>query len=165
MRCRHRLRLVGNVANLTTIIGLLLARAGGAQLSPRPRGIWLATGYRFGFPVASAFCVGNVVISRHGLDELLARPTLLQHEERHSWQYLLLGGPLYWPCYGLAMVWSLLRTGDRGSANPFEVAAGLADGGYRELPRRTVPQMVSVLAGTPRAAAARFSSRARRRAR
>jgi hypothetical protein len=165
MRLHHRLRLVGNVANLTTIIGLVLARAGGAELHARPRGIWLATGYRFGFPVASAFCVGNVVVSRHSLDDLLARPTLLLHEERHSWQYLLLGGPFYWPCYGIAMLWSLLRTGDRGSANPFEVAAGLTDGGYRELPRRTVPQMARAVRRAPSAAAAGFSIRVRRRAR
>jgi hypothetical protein len=165
MRFRHRLRLVGNVVNLSTIIGLALARAGAAELHARPRGIWLATGYRFGFPVASAFCVGNVVISRHSLDDLVARPTLLRHEERHSWQYLLLGGPCYWPCYGVAMVWSLLRTGDKGSANPFEVAAGLADGGYRELPRRTLPQTAGFVGRAGSAAAARLSARVRGRAR
>jgi hypothetical protein len=113
--------------------------------------------------VASAFCVGNVLISRYSLDDLLQRPTLLVHEERHSWQYLLLAGPFYWPCYGVAMVWSLLRTGDRGSANPFEIAAGLADGGYRELPRRTLPQMVSAVRRAPHTALRRLNARARRR--
>lgn len=165
MRFRYRVRLVGNVVNLTTIIGLLLARAGSAQLHSRPRGIWLATGYRFGFPVASAFCVGNILISHHSLDDLLTRPKLLLHEERHSWQYLLFVGPLYWPFYGLGMVWSLLRTGDRGSANPFEIAAGLADGGYRELPRRTLPEMVSAVRRAPRAVIGSLNRLTRRRAR
>lgn len=164
MRIRYRVRLVGNVANLTTLIGLLMARAGGAQLYSRPRGVWLATGYRFGFPVASAFCVGNVLISHHSLDELLARQNLLLHEERHSWQYLLLFGPFYWPCYGVGMVWSLLRTGDRGSANPFEIAAGLADGGYPELARRTVPQMVIAVRRAPHVAIGWLNALVRRRA-
>ena len=165
MRFRYRVRLVGNIVNLTTLIGLLLAKAGGAQLHRRPRGIWLATGYRFGFPVASAFCVGNLLISHHDLDFLLARPTLLLHEERHSWQYLLFIGPLYWPFYGLGMLWSLLRTGDRGSANPFEMAAGLADGGYPELPRRSLRQMVAAVREAPRAVIGSLSALTRRRAR
>jgi hypothetical protein len=165
MRLRHRIRLVGNMLNLTTIIGLLLARAGGAQLHRRSDGIWLATGYRFRFPVASAFCVGNLLISHHDLDFLLARPKLLLHEERHSWQYLLFVGPLYWPFYGIAMAWSLLRTGDRGAANPFEIAAGLADGGYPELPRRSARQMAAAMRQAPRAAITRISGPARRRAR
>ncbi len=165
MRFRYRVRLVGNVVNLTTIIGLVMAKVGKAQLHRRPHGIWLATGYRFKFPVASAFCVGNFLISHHDLDYLVARPRLLLHEERHSWQYLLFLGPLYWPFYGIGMLWSLLRTGDRGSANPFEIAAGLADGGYPELPRRTWGEMGSALMRAPRALMASLSDLTRRRAR
>ena len=36
------------------------------------------------------------------------------------------------------MGWSWLRTGDRASRNFFERQAGLADGGYRDLPTRSV---------------------------
>jgi hypothetical protein len=165
MRFWYGVRLVGNVVNLTTIIGLLMAKAGGAKLHRRPHGIWLATGYRFGFPVASAFCLGNLLISHHDLDFLLARPRLLLHEERHSWQYLVFLGAPYWLFYGIGMLWSLLRTGDRGSANPFEIAAGLADGGYEELPRRNGRQMWAAVKRAPHAAIESLSALMRRRAR
>ena len=36
------------------------------------------------------------------------------------------------------MGWSWLRTGDRAARNFFERQAGLADGGYRDLPTRSV---------------------------
>lgn len=89
-------------------------------------------GYRLGFPVASAFTVGNVVITAHRFDDLLtANPRLLLHEQRHSWQYVACGGLPMLPLYALAMGWSWLRTRDRWSANVFERRAGLADGGYR----------------------------------
>lgn len=142
---RYRLRTALNVANTTTVWGLLVARIGGAEVRRGPRGMWLATGYRPRFPRAAAFCVGNVVLSRHTEAQLLARPQLLAHEERHSWQYALLGGLPYWPAYVLAMGWSMVRTGDRGAANVFEQAAGLADGGYPTgLPRRGLRDLLAV---------------------
>ena len=45
---------------------------------------------------------------------------LLDHEARHSRQYALFLGLPYLPLYTLAMGWSVLRTGDRASANVFE---------------------------------------------
>lgn len=93
-----------------------------------------ATGYRFRFPTGGAFTIGNVVATRMTLTELLRYPRVLAHEERHAWQYVLFGGPLYWPLYCAAMGWSMVRTGDRSSRNVFERSAGLADGGYVDRP-------------------------------
>ena len=110
----------------------------------------LAEGYRFSFPVAGAFTVGDVVITAHTFDTLARScPDLLVHEERHSRQYALALGLPYLALYTLAMGWSVVRTGDRASRNVFERHAGLVAGGYRERPVR--PLAVSL-----RTAAARL---------
>jgi hypothetical protein len=128
----QQLRFVGNWINLTTPLGLLAGRIGGAQAKRGPRGLYLAEGYRYGFPVASAFTIGNVVITSRSWDQLLsANPNLLLHEERHSWQYLACGGLPFFPLYGLAMAWSYVRSGSPATDNVFERAAGLVDGGYQ----------------------------------
>jgi hypothetical protein len=139
-------RLVGNVLNLSTPFGLAVGVIGGATFRRGPRGLILGEDYRFSFPIAGAFTVGNVVITARNWDTLLSElPTLLTHEERHTWQYLYcLGLPYYLP-YAACLGWSWLRTGDRASRNFFERQAGLADGGYRELPVRSVPQGLGAL--------------------
>jgi hypothetical protein len=133
----QRARRVGNRLNLSTPLGLAVALVGGARRRPGPYGLVLAEGYRFGFPVASAFTVGDVIITAHTFPALLqGHPALLVHEGRHSRQYALCLGLPYLPLYTLAMAWSVLRTGDRASANVFERDAGLAAGGYVERPVR-----------------------------
>lgn len=127
-----RVRTVANWINLSTPLGLLVATAGRCRLRRGPRGLWLAEGYRLGFPIAGAFTVGSVVITPGRFAELAVRlPRLLAHEERHATQWCAwLGLPML-PAYLVTMAWSWLRTGDRAAANAFEVHAGLADGGYR----------------------------------
>lgn len=127
----QRIRHVGNWINLSTPVGLLVSRIGSATVNRGPRGLFLAEGYRLPFPIASAFTVGDVVITNRTWDQLLsANPKLLLHEERHSWQYLACFGLPFFGLYALAVVWSWLRTGDIASRNFFERNAGLADGGY-----------------------------------
>jgi len=135
---RHRWRRRANLLNLSTPLGLLLARLGRAQVTPGERGLLLAEGYRLPFPVAGAFTVGNVLVTPGRWEELLrTRPGLLEHEEAHTWHWLWCGGLPFLPAYGACLVWSLARTGDRAAANVFERRAGLAAGGYREVaPRR-----------------------------
>lgn len=149
----QRVRAIGNLTNLSTPAGLLLSRLGGCARRPGPRGLVLAEGYRFPFPVASAFTVGDVVITAHTFAALQQRmPRLLEHEERHSWQYFwCLGLPFLVP-YTIAMGWSMLRTGDRAARNVFERHAGLAAGGYPDLP-------IIPLAVQARRAAARLRER------
>lgn len=125
-----RLRTALNWINLSTLLGLGIAKLGGASIVRRGRGTYLATGYRFGFPVASAFTVGSVITSKHDLGYFLDRPVLLQHEDRHCTQYAFVLGvvmlPFYFVCVGL----SYAIAGDHSSYNPFERLANLADGNY-----------------------------------
>ena len=125
-----RLRTVLNWLNLSTPLGLGLARLGGARPERHGRGTWLAGGYRWRFPVAGAFTVGSVVISTHDHAWLRARPVLLQHEDRHVTQSAWLVGPVMLPFYVVAAGVSWVVAGDHASWNPFERLAGLADGGY-----------------------------------
>lgn len=139
-------RLAGNLLNLTTPLGLLVAKLGGAKIETGPGGLFVCEGYRLPFPVAGAFTIGNVITTGGRWADLLGRhPELLRHEERHSWQYLYCGGLPFYPLYGACLVWSILRTGDRAAANFFERSAGLAIGGYPELPVRPAAESVRAL--------------------
>jgi hypothetical protein len=119
-----------NWVNLSTPLGLAVARIGGATIAPRGRGTYLATGYRFGFPHASAFTVGSVIVSRHDAAHLLARPVLLRHEDRHCTQYAWALGVAMLPAYVVCVAVSWVVAGDHSSYNPFERLAGLDDGNY-----------------------------------
>lgn len=142
-------RAVGNAANLSTPLGLLIAAVGRARVRLGPRGLFLGEGYRLPFPMASAFTVGDVVLTSSTFPMLLSEhPLLLEHEERHSWQYLWCLGLPFLPAYSICVAWSMLRTGDLAAANVFEVHAGLETGGYRHHPRR--PLGVGVRALTAR---------------
>lgn len=142
--CMHtratRLRSAGNWVNLSTPFGFAVAALGRARVRRGPRGLWLAEDYRLGFPLALAFTVGSVVLTRGRFEELARRhPELLAHEERHSWQWFAWLGLPFLPAYLAATAWSWLRTGNRAHANVFEVRAGLESGGYRgagQSPRR-----------------------------
>ncbi|MET1066049.1 MAG: hypothetical protein ABWX85_13940 [Arthrobacter sp.] len=129
----QRLRQVANVLNATTPLGLLLAGCARTPVHRGPRGLLIATGYRWRLPFAGAFTVGNVVLFRAGPEEARANPFLLAHEERHSTQYAWCCGLPFLPLYFLAAGWSLLRTGNPGSRNVFERHAGLQAGGYPDL--------------------------------
>ena len=144
-------RLVGNTVNLTTPLGLGVALVGGARIRRGPRGLLIGEGYRLRFPVASAFTVGSVITTSRTLDELLARnPRLFEHEEQHTWQYLYCLGLPFLPAFGICLVWSMLRTGDRAARNFFERQADLAAGGYRDVPIRPVAANVRAMIGTLR---------------
>jgi hypothetical protein len=158
----QRAREVGNLLNLSTPLGCLVAAIGGASVRRGPRGLLLAEGYRPRFPVAAAFTVGNVVISRHPWDEMARRqPRLLRHEERHSSQYLWCAGLPYLPLYTACMAWSVLRCGDRASANFFERNAGLEAGGYLARPRRPLLGGAAAQLSRLRSMPRRFAERLR----
>lgn len=130
-----------NRLTLATPVGLLLARLGGAVEHPPPPALAAAllrtaVGYRLPVPPAPAFTLGDVVVVRRA--ELLEHPALMAHEARHADQYARCGGLLMVPLYLLAAAWSWVLTGDWGARNPFEVRAGLADGGYAPRPLRPI---------------------------
>ncbi len=126
-----RVRAAVNWVNLSTPLGLLVARLGGARPVRHDRGTWLADGYRPGFPRAGAFTLGNVVISGKSRDDLLRRPALLRHEDRHCTQYAFCLGPVMLVPYVLAVAVSWVVAADHSSYNPFERLARLDEGGYR----------------------------------
>ncbi|NEA31662.1 hypothetical protein [Streptomyces sp. SID13031] len=134
---------VGNAVNLSTLAGVIVGVIGRAKFSRGPRGLFYANGYKLGFPVASAFTIGNVVLSMHDRAYFEARPILVKHEERHSWQYFCLLGLPMLPLYVLGVVWSFLRTGCPASRNPFERLASLTDGNYDEKPVRPLGQALT----------------------
>jgi hypothetical protein len=146
-------KLVGNFLNLSSLAGAIVGVLGRAEFSRGPRGLFFANGYKLGFPVAGAFTVGNVILSKH------ERPyfddaALVRHEERHSWQYFCLIGLPMLPLYVVGVAISFLLTGDPASRNPFERLANLKEGGYVERPiqplGKTVTQAFSVLRSRPK---------------
>jgi hypothetical protein len=136
-RRRGLARTVLTALNGTTGAGLLIALASGARIRRGRDGILIAEGYRRRIPPTTCFTVGSVIITRRTAEWLLApeRARLLHHESRHAGQYAALG-PLFWPAYWLSCGWSYALTGSYGARNAFERHAGLATGGYREVPLR-----------------------------
>ena len=131
-----RVRRALNLLNGSTLAGLLVARAGRATLAPGADGITLAVGYRLPVPTASAFCLGNLIITKLSPAELPGAGAMLAHEARHATQYAWCAGlamlPAYFCCAGV----SWLLTGDFATWNVFERRAGLAEGGYCRRPLR-----------------------------
>ncbi|MBB5511656.1 hypothetical protein HD598_000343 [Neomicrococcus aestuarii] len=138
MQTRHALRAVLNTVNLATPLGLIMAAVSRCDLEWGPEGLILAKNYRPRLPIAGAFTVGNVIFFRPHFAEPREVPALLAHEARHSWQYVACLGLPFFPLYFAGVAWSLLRTGDPASRNPFERFAGLQAGGYREQPTRSL---------------------------
>ena len=131
-----RTRRVVNLLNGSTALGLVIARAGGGRVRRGPDGLLLAEGCRLMPPTAGAFTVGDLVLTGGRFADLeRSIPRVLVHEGRHAVQWARLG-PAFLPAYLLGTAWSWARTGDRAARNPFERAAGLADGGYRDAPVR-----------------------------
>ena len=131
--------MLANALNGSTAAGLLLAMLSRTPVERGPGGLILGTHYRPKLPLAGAFTVGNVIFYRADREFIDSRPALLAHEARHATQYAWCLGLPFLPLYAACAAFSLWRTGDPGSRNFFERNAGLADGGYRELP--TVARM------------------------
>ncbi|GIH77372.1 hypothetical protein [Planobispora longispora] len=130
MRRWHRVRRTINYVNLSTPLGLLVARLGRARVTAGPDGLVLAYGYRIPFPIAGAFTIGNVVLTRHGEAEGYLSGALLRHEDRHASQYAACAGLPMLPLYVVAVIVSMLVCGNQASWNLFERLANLEDGNY-----------------------------------
>jgi len=132
----QRLRRAANLLNGSTLAGLAVALAARTRISRGPRGVVIAADYRWRLPFAHAYTLGNVVLCRSTAEELVSRPALLGHEERDCTQYAWCLGLPFIPLYLAAAGWSVLCTGNPGTANIFEMHAGLAAGGYPLTGRR-----------------------------
>ena len=123
-----RLRAAANWANGATVLGLLLARAGGSRPVRDASGIWHAAGFRW--PLRGrVITIGNVVLHAHGVEHLRRRPGLLAHETTHATQWAWTG-PAFVPLYLAESLISWAVTGNPASGNAFELGAGLRRGGY-----------------------------------
>lgn len=136
MRARHRARLAVNLANGSTLAGLGLGLAGRARLARAPDGLITGTGYRLPLPAVPAFTMGSVILTR--VAALPSDAALFRHEARHTTQYAWCGGLLMLPLYFTAAGASWVLCGSFGAWNVFERLAGLADGGYADVPLRPV---------------------------
>ena len=137
MSLNTRLRNLGNIANLSTPLGLVCAMSLRARLR-RVNGLIVAENASLTRVPAGAITIGSVVIiPRRSLRQAqLIIPGLLEHEDRHAHQWAYCLGLPFIPLYFLATAWSWLRTGDRFSANHFERQASLLLGGYQEVGQR-----------------------------
>lgn len=146
MKVNTVLRNVGNVANLSTPLGLVAAVALRAHLR-RVDGLIVADNASLARLPAMAVTIGSVVlIPRRSLEDAQrVIPGLLEHEDQHAHQWAYCLGLPFIPLYFLATGWSWLRSGDRSSANHFEAQAGLALGGYREHRKRSLRSGVAAL--------------------
>ena len=126
------IRNVANVLNLSTPLGLVLGLVGKGKARRVGHLVVFEDG-KLPLINASAMTVGDVVLMPGRTVEQASRliPDLMAHEDEHAWQYAYCLGLPFLPLYGLATAWSMLRTGDRASANHFEVQANLLKGGYR----------------------------------
>ncbi|WP_426998875.1 hypothetical protein [Pseudarthrobacter sp. N5] len=136
MTSGQRLRQIANLVNASTLLGWLLAKASRTTITRGPRGLVIASGYRWRLPNAGAFTVGNVVIFRARPEHALGNPVLLGHEEKHSSHYAWCLGVPFPVLYFIAAAWSKLRTGNPASGNFFERHAGLEAGGYIDVTLR-----------------------------
>lgn len=145
----NQLRTVRNVANavnLSTPLGLILATVGKGKLR-RVGSLLVAEHVQLPMVNASAMTVGSVVlVLGRSLEEAEAGiPDLMRHEEEHAWQWSACLGLPFIVLYFAAAGWSMLRCGDRASANPFERQAGLAIGGYQERAKRPMRDVLATL--------------------
>ena len=143
MKASRILRHTINSASGITLLGLILGTlTRGRPHWHREHGILIFHNCHLRWPLAAAITLGDtvLVLSPPVRWATVADipPQLLAHEARHASQFALLLGFPYLPIYWLACVYSWVITGDHWSRNPFEVRAGLPDGGYvPNMSRRT----------------------------
>ena len=148
-----RARQVANLVNGSTLAGLGVTTLGGAAVARSVDGLFTGTGYRLPVPPAPAFCLGNVIVTRDGIDP---GSPVFRHEARHATQFAWCGGVVMIPLYLAAAGVSWVLTGDFGARNVFERRAGLADGGYPDKPLRPVKSALRrAFSGSARRAPAR----------
>lgn len=140
------LRNVANAVNLSTPLGIALGLAGRGRLR-RHGHLLVFENVKLPLLNASAMTVGDVVlVPGRTVEEASARiPHLMAHEDAHAWQYAYCLGLPFLPLYGLAVLWSMVRSGDRATANHFEVQADLLMGGYRVGEKRPVREGMKAL--------------------
>jgi hypothetical protein len=130
-------RRILNKINLSTYLGLLIAKIFGGQTVKLDNGLYMNYGRKGKYQKADVVTVGDVFLVKFDKDCIhcqqrnlyILSDNLLRHETKHSEQYAILG-LFFIPLYILASIKSYIIYRNFWQGNIFEIRAGLEDGNY-----------------------------------
>jgi hypothetical protein len=131
-------RHVLNNFNLSTFLGLLIAKIIGGTTIQLDNNIYINYGRKGKYLKAWAITIGDVVLAKkdkncekcksgkpHDLSQ-----RILRHELKHSEQFAKFGGVIFLALYLFASIKSFIIYKNVWQGNIYEIQAGLEDGGY-----------------------------------
>jgi hypothetical protein len=127
-----------NRLNLSTSLGLLIAKIIGGTTIQKENGIYLNYGRKGKYLKADAMAIGDVVLVKQVKGCKLCESgnphdlsnALLRHELKHSEQCAKFGGVIFLALYLFASIKSYIQYKNFWQGNIFEIQAGLEDGNY-----------------------------------
>jgi len=127
-----------NRFNLSTPLGLLIAKIFGGKTIQLENGLYMNYGRKGKYQKAEVITVGDVLLVTFNKDcphcqqkDLYKlSPKLLRHELKHSEQYAKFGGIIFLALYLFASIKSYIQYKNIWQGNIYEIQAGLEDGGY-----------------------------------
>jgi hypothetical protein len=131
-------RHVLNTFNLSTFLGLLIAKIIGGTTIQLDNNIYINYGRKGKYLKAKAVCIGDVLLVKQlkgcklceaGNPHDLSNE-LLRHELKHSEQFAKFGGLVFLALYLFASIKSFIIYKNVWQGNIYEIQAGLEDGGY-----------------------------------
>jgi hypothetical protein len=131
-------RHILNNFNLSTFLGLLIAKIIGGTTIQLDNHIYINYGRKGKYLKAWAITIGDVVLAKkdkncdkcksgkpHDLSD-----RILRHELKHSEQFANFGGVIFLALYLFASIKSFIIYKNVWQGNIYEIQAGLQDGGY-----------------------------------
>ena len=127
-----------NRINLSTPLGLLIAKIFGGATIQLNNGIYVNYGRKGKYNNSWAITIGDVILTKTDKNCKLCQSgkhhdlsnALLRHELVHSEQYAKFGGLIFLALYLFASIKSFIIYRNRWQGNIYEIQAGLQDGGY-----------------------------------
>lgn len=131
---RHRL----NRLNLSTPLGLLIAKIIGGTTIHYKNKIYINYGRKGKYIKANAITIGDVILAKKAKGCKLCESgnphdlsnAILRHELKHSEQFAKFGGIIFLALYLFASIKSYIIYKNVWQGNIYEIQAGLEDGGY-----------------------------------
>ena len=127
-----------NKLNLSTFLGLFLAKIFGGTTIQKENGIYLNYGRTGKYQKATIIAIGDVLLVKRDTHCKMCQQgnpydlsdSLLRHELKHSEQYAKFGGIFFILLYSIACLKSYIIYRNMWEGNIFEIQANLQDGGY-----------------------------------
>ena len=127
-----------NRLNLSTPLGLLIAKIIGGTTIQLENGLYMNYGRKGKYKKAEVITVGDVLLVTFNKDCLHCQqkdlydlsPNLLRHELKHSEQFAKFAGIIFLALYLFASIKSYIQYKNFWQGNIFEIQAGLVDGNY-----------------------------------